>query len=153
MSAESKSQSRNCRNHRNLEVFARVPRLESNYVYICKLQPLYFVTNIFLERPSLWLVETLQSTFCEMLKKRRPSLTTKMAFDRCWRLQYRTQHGSLVNSPHTYTIILFSLAINENRPLVKKHPQLWYYFLITHLYLSAIMVWSNSKNKYKKVYV
>ena len=44
-----------------------------------------------LEKPSLWLVETLQRTFCEWpkikrKKKKRTFLTAKMAFDRCWRL-------------------------------------------------------------------
>ena len=45
--AKLKLQSRNCKSSWNLEVFARVPRLESNYVFICKLQPLYLVTSIF----------------------------------------------------------------------------------------------------------
>ena len=41
--AESKLPSR----YWNLEVYARVPRLESTYVSICRLQPLYFVTCSF----------------------------------------------------------------------------------------------------------
>jgi hypothetical protein len=45
--AESKLLSRNCRSYWNLEVSARVPRLESSYVYICKLQPVYFVKGNF----------------------------------------------------------------------------------------------------------
>ena len=36
--------SRNCMNYWNLEVSARVPRLESSYFSICKFQPLYFMT-------------------------------------------------------------------------------------------------------------
>ena len=53
VSAESKLQSQNCRSYWNLEVYARVPRLESNYVSICKLQQLIFCDNQFLGRPSL----------------------------------------------------------------------------------------------------
>ena len=44
--AEPKLHSRNWKRYCNLEVSARVPRVESNYVNICKLQPLYFVTCI-----------------------------------------------------------------------------------------------------------
>ena len=51
--AEWKLQSRDCRNYWNLEVFAKVPRLESNDDSLYKLQPLYFVTSDFLTRPSL----------------------------------------------------------------------------------------------------
>ena len=40
LSVESKLHNRNCRSYWNLEVFARVPRLEANYVSIYKLQPL-----------------------------------------------------------------------------------------------------------------
>ena len=47
VNAESKLQSRNCRSYWNLEVFARVPRLESNYVYLHKLQPLILCHAIF----------------------------------------------------------------------------------------------------------
>ena len=49
VSAKSKLHNRNCRSYSNLEVYARVPRLESNYVFINKLQPLYFVIW-----PSKW---------------------------------------------------------------------------------------------------
>ena len=45
--AKPKLQRRDRMSHWNLEVFARVPRLESNYVSICKLQPLHFVTGNF----------------------------------------------------------------------------------------------------------
>jgi hypothetical protein len=50
--AKSKLHSQNCRSYWKLEVYAKMPRLESNYVFICKLQSLYFVTSIFLEKPS-----------------------------------------------------------------------------------------------------
>ena len=36
-----------CRSYWNLEVYARMPRLESTYVFIGKLQPLYFTTYSF----------------------------------------------------------------------------------------------------------
>ena len=39
--------SRSCKSLWNLEVYTRVPRLESNYVSIYKLQPSYFVTGNF----------------------------------------------------------------------------------------------------------
>jgi hypothetical protein len=47
VSAESKLKSQIYRSYWNLEVFERVPRLESSYVFIRKLQPLYFVTCSF----------------------------------------------------------------------------------------------------------
>ena len=46
VSVESKLQSWNCRSYWNLKVSARMPRLESIFVSICKLQLLYFVTWI-----------------------------------------------------------------------------------------------------------
>ena len=42
-----KLQSRNYKSYWNMEVSARVPRLESNYDFIYKLQALYFVTSSF----------------------------------------------------------------------------------------------------------
>ena len=45
--AESKLHGRNCRSYWNLEVSARVPRLESNYVSICKLQPCLLCQAVF----------------------------------------------------------------------------------------------------------
>ena len=54
VSVESKLQSQNCTSYWTLEVSTRVPRLESIYVSICKLQPLYFVIGRF------W-----RSTHCE----------------------------------------------------------------------------------------
>ena len=47
LNAQLKLQSRNYKSYWNLEVSARVPRLESNYVLFFKLQPLYFVTSGF----------------------------------------------------------------------------------------------------------
>jgi hypothetical protein len=47
VSVELKLQRQNCKSCWNLEVCARVPRLESNYVSTCKLQSLYFVTSSF----------------------------------------------------------------------------------------------------------
>ena len=82
VSAESKLHSRNCKIHWNLEVSARVPRLESNYVSTCKIATTVFCDRQFLERPSLWLMETLQSTFLWSAQKTN-FLTTKMAFGRC----------------------------------------------------------------------
>ena len=40
--AESKSHSQNCSSYLNLEMSTRVPRIESNYVFIYKLQAWYF---------------------------------------------------------------------------------------------------------------
>ena len=51
ISVELKLQSQNCKSYWNLEVYARVPRLESNYIFICKMQALYFLIGIFFERP------------------------------------------------------------------------------------------------------
>ena len=45
--ANMKLHSQNCRNCWNLEVYVGVPKLESSYVSICKLQPLYLVTSNF----------------------------------------------------------------------------------------------------------
>ena len=68
--AESKLQSQNCKSYWNLKVFARVPRLESNYVSIYKLQSLYFVTSYFwrglhCDRWKLW-----RAHFCEVPQKK-----------------------------------------------------------------------------------
>ena len=45
--AMSKLHSQNCGSYWKLEVSIGVPRLESNYVSICKFQPVYFVMAIF----------------------------------------------------------------------------------------------------------
>ena len=45
--AAMKLHSKKCRGYLNLEVSRRMPRLESSYVSIYKLQPLYFVTGDF----------------------------------------------------------------------------------------------------------
>ena len=90
VSVESRLHSRNCTCYWNLEVYARVPRLESNYVSICKLWPLHFVTCNFWRGNHCGWWKLCRAHFCEVPPKERPSLTTKMAFDRCWRLQYWT---------------------------------------------------------------
>ena len=89
VSAKSKLQSPNCRNYQNMEVSARVPRLESNYVS-CKLQPLYSATcnfrrGLHRERWKLCLAH-----FCEAPPEKKTFLTANMAFDRCSRLEYWT---------------------------------------------------------------
>ena len=58
--------SQNYRSCWNLEVYARVPRLEFSYVFICKLQPLYFATcnfgrGLHCEGWKLWIAR-----FCEV---------------------------------------------------------------------------------------
>jgi hypothetical protein len=60
---EKKLKSMNCMSYWNLKVFARVPRLDSSYVSICKLQPLYIVISNFWRGLHCDLAETLQSTF------------------------------------------------------------------------------------------
>jgi hypothetical protein len=57
VNAESKLQSQNCKSYWNLEVSARVPRLESSYVLICKL---YLVTCNF------W--RSLHCDWCKLCK-------------------------------------------------------------------------------------
>ena len=47
--AKPKLQSWNCKIWLNWKVSARVPRLESNYAFICELQPLCYVTRSFLK--------------------------------------------------------------------------------------------------------
>ena len=96
--AKSKLKNRNCKSCWNLEVFAKVPRLEYTYAFICKLhklQPLYFVTNNFWRglhyEGSSWKV--CKAHFCEVPQNQnKKKLTAKLAFERCWRLQYRTLH-------------------------------------------------------------
>ena len=94
--------SRNCKSNWNLKVFARVPRLKSNYLSICKLQPLYFVASNFWRGIHCDQWKLCRAHFCEVpapppprnlikikikkTKNKKTSLTAKMAFDRCWRL-------------------------------------------------------------------
>jgi hypothetical protein len=59
----------NCRSYWNLEVYGRVPRLESNYVPICKLQPLYFVTSNFWRGLHYDWWKLCREHFCEVPKK------------------------------------------------------------------------------------
>ena len=59
--SKPKLQSWNCRSYWNLEVSIRVPRLEL-YFYL-QIAAIVFCDMQFLEMPSLWLMETLQSTF------------------------------------------------------------------------------------------
>jgi hypothetical protein len=92
VSAESKLQSRNCRSYWNLKVSARGPRLESNYVSTCKLQPLYFVIGSFLRGLHYDWWKLCIAHFCEVPKKSKTILTAKMAFKNCWRLQHWTLH-------------------------------------------------------------
>ena len=89
--AKPKLQSRNYKSYWNLEVYARVPRLESSYVCICKLQPLYFVTSIFWRGLHCEGWKLCRAHFCEVPPPKKfiiINLTPKMAFDRCRRLQY-----------------------------------------------------------------
>ena len=94
VNAESKLQSRNCKSYWNSEVFARVLRLESNYVSICKLQPLCFVIGSFWRGLHCGWWKLCRAHFCEVFKK-ETSLTAKMAFDMCWRLPYWTMHSAV----------------------------------------------------------
>ena len=87
----SKLQSWNFRSFWNLEVYVREPRLESSYVSVCKLQPLYFVTCSYWRGLHCDWWKLCRARFCEVPPpKKGPSLTPKMAFDRCWKLQYWT---------------------------------------------------------------
>ena len=70
-SVESKLQRRNWRTYWNLEVFARVPRLESNYVYVLKLQPLYFVTCSFWRGLQHEGWNLYRAHICEVLPKHK----------------------------------------------------------------------------------
>ena len=74
----------------NLEVSARVPRLESNNFYYLQIATTVLCNMQFLERSSLWRVESLHSTFLWSAQTKKTFLKAKMAFDRCWRLQYWT---------------------------------------------------------------
>ena len=74
---------------------ARVPRLESSYVSICKLQPLYCVTCNFWRGLHCEGWKLCKAHFCEVPQK-KTLLTAKIAFDRCWRLQYWTLTPILV---------------------------------------------------------
>ena len=75
----------NCRSYWNLKVSARVPRLDSSYVSICKLQPLYFVTC------SFWKAFTMKGgKFAKHIFVKYPKYNiifdAHNVFDRCWRL-------------------------------------------------------------------
>ena len=88
--------SRNCTSSWNLEMFARVPRLESNYVSICKLQTLYFVTCGFWRGLHCDWWKLCRAYFCEVPHPPHKKWTAKIAFDCSWRLWYwtmgRTNH-------------------------------------------------------------
>ena len=89
VSAESKLHSRKFyKSYWNLEVYARMPRLESNYVYICKLHPLCFVACSFWRRLHYEGWKLCKANFVKCLKEKKTFLTAKMAFDRCWRFPY-----------------------------------------------------------------
>ena len=75
-------QSRNCKSYWNLEVSTRVPRLESRYVSIYKLQPLYFVRSIFGRSLHCEGWKLCRAQFCEVLGKQKTFLTAKMAYYR-----------------------------------------------------------------------
>jgi hypothetical protein len=77
VSAKSKLHSRNCKSYWNFEVFARVPRLASNYVSICKLQALYFVTCWFWRGVNCERWKLCIAHFCEVPKHFNLILTTK----------------------------------------------------------------------------
>jgi len=65
----------------------------------------------FLERPSQWRVKTLQSTFlwsAPKPNKKKTFLTIKMAFDKCWRLEYST----LGATPTDGILLLIAMALN-----------------------------------------
>ena len=74
VSAESKLQEL-------LEVFARAPKLESIYVFICKLQPLYFGEAFIVKRGNFAKHIFVKSPPPQ--KKTNKKLMAKMAFDRC----------------------------------------------------------------------
>ena len=82
---QSKLQSRNCKSYWNLKVSARVPRLESNCVFIRKLEPLYFVTSSFWRGLHCEGWKLCRAHFCEVpqAKTKKTFLTPKMAFDKC----------------------------------------------------------------------
>ena len=67
--AELKFWSQNCRSYWNLEVYARMPRLESNYVAIYKLQPFYFVTCGFWKGLHCEGWKLCKARFCEVPQK------------------------------------------------------------------------------------
>ena len=83
----------NCWSYWNLKVSTRVPRLESSYVSIHKLQPLCCVTCNFWRGLHCEGWKSCRAHFCEVPPKQNKILTAKMAFDRCWRLQYWTLVG------------------------------------------------------------
>ena len=92
--AKSKLHSQSCRSYWNLEVYPRVPRVASSYVFICKLQPLHFVIGNIWRGLHYEGWKLCRAHFCEMPNKNKNKiksyLTAKMTFDRCWRLQYWT---------------------------------------------------------------
>ena len=72
--AESKLLSRNCRSYWILEVSTRVPRLESSYVSIYKLQPLYFVTCSFGRGLHYEGWKLCKAQFCELPPHKKKKL-------------------------------------------------------------------------------
>ena len=85
--------SQNCRSYWNLEVSARVPRLESRCVSICKLQPLYFVTSNFWRGLHCDGWKLCRTHFCEVHK----TITQKKLF---WRPKWHLTSVEDINIEH-----------------------------------------------------
>ena len=106
VSAESKLHSRNCRSYWNLEVYARVPSLESDYVLIYKLHAMYFVTGNFWRGLHCERWKLCRAHFCEVLPKQNQNLFDGQngiwqAFKtQCWTLPRATSHTRLKAHVH-----------------------------------------------------
>jgi hypothetical protein len=81
----------NCRIYWNLEVSARVPRLESLMFLFANCGHCILWQAIFGEAYTVKSENIAKHTSVKCPKtKQKPSLMAKMAFDKCWRLQYWT---------------------------------------------------------------
>ena len=98
---------------------ARVPRLESNYVSIYKLQPLYFVTGSFGQAFTMKGENFVEHIFVKCPKhKQRTFSTTKTEFERnfdMWRAKMGTK---LYPSWHMWTLAVWIQIQNQMSPLL-----------------------------------
>ena len=91
INAKSKLQSRNLEEFLKFGSICKSAKIRVQLCFNLQIASIVFCDKQFLERPSMWRVETsVEHIFVKYPQTKQKKLTAKMAFDIRWRLQYWT---------------------------------------------------------------